>query len=464
MKNFSFAFFANIVTLFISLVMQLFLPKILGVEEFSYWQLYLFYGTYIMYSSLGWCDGLYLKYGGKEYDSLHPSTIAGQFWYLAIYQTIFATAGSCILILFVHNIDKQFVIILSFASTAINILRFMLQYILQSTNRIKEYSVIVITERLLFLAFIILTWILKADNYKVLVYSEICSRTIGLLVGLYYCKKVVLAKLPPLHTVVKETKDLIRGGYKLLCANLTSQLIIGVVRFAIEHRWGTVTFGKVSLTLSMSNMVITCISAVGVVLFPTLRRTAAEKLPSLYILMRSTIVVPSLGILIFYMPMKLILSLWLPQYADSLKYLAILLPMCVFEGRTQLLINTYLNTLRKEKIILTTNIITVILSAVTTYVSVYVIGNMDLAVASIILMLMIKCFLAEHSLSKLLHISVLKDFLSEVILTIIFIVSGWIVGGITGMMIYFVSYIIYLVINKNNIKYTLAQAKVLIGR
>ena len=455
---------ANIVTLFISLVMQLFLPKILGVRQFSYWQLYLFYGTYIMYSSLGWCDGLYLKYGGKDYDSLDSHTIAGQFWYLLVYQTIFATVFSCVFMWFNPSIDRRFVILLSFISTAINIMRFMLQYILQSTNRIKEYSIIVIVERLLFLVAIILTWIINTNDYKLLVFSEVFTRLVGVFVGLYYCKRVIFAKIPAPKEVLKETKDLIKGGYKLLVANLTSQLIIGIVRFAIDNHWGTETFGKVSLTLSMSNMLITCISAVGVVLFPTLRRTSKEKLPRLYKIMRNAIVIPSLGILVFYMPMKLILSWWLPQYAESLKYLAILLPMCIFEGRTQLIINTYLNTLRKEIVILTSNIITVVVSFISTGLCVYVFGNLDAAVASIIFMLMFKCFLAEIRLSKILDIDILADYVIEVMMTLIFIVSSWIVGGIIGMLIYIGIYILYLLVKKNVIKETIYSAKEIIGR
>jgi len=463
-KNFSFAFLANVVTLFITLVMQLFLPKILGVKEFSYWQLYLFYGTYIMYSSLGWCDGLYLKYGGKEYKDLDRHMISAQFWWLVIYQTVFSVVMSAVFLLFVDNVDKRFVIVLSFASTAVNIMRYMLQYILQSTNRIKEYSIIVITERLLFLLFIILTWVIKADDYKVLVYSEVCTRSVALIVGLLYCKRVVFASFPKASEIVAETKDLIRGGYKLLCANLTSQLIIGIVRFAIEEKWGTVVFGKVSLTLSMSNMLITCISAVGVALFPTLRRTDKNKLPELYKTMRGIVVYPALGILMFYMPMKIILSLWLPEYAESLKYLAILLPMCVFEGRTQLLINTYLNTLRKERIILSSNIITMCLSFIVTGVSVYVLEKIDVAVASIIFMLIIKCFIAEGRLTKILGINVMADFAGEVILTIIFIVSGWIVGGIPGMLIYIASYGAYIFIKRKDIKNVVGAVKVLMKR
>lgn len=461
-KNFSFAFIANITTLFITLVMQLFLPKILGVKEFSYWQLYLFYGTYIMYSSLGWCDGLYLKYGGKEYDKLNPRMIASQFWYLAIYEALFSVIVSSLLMIFVHGIDKRFVIILSFVSTAINIMRYMLQYILEATNRIREYSTIIILERILFLLVIVLCWLGKIDDYKFLIYGEVISRIIATLIGIFHCHGVIFARFLSPKNVLPEALDLIKGGYKLLCANFTSQLVIGVVRFAIEQKWGTIEFGKVSLTLSMSNMLITCISAIGIVLFPTLRRTNSQRLPQIYMIMRNMIAIPSLAILIFYMPIKSILTLWLPQYAESLKYLAILLPMCVFEGRTQLLINTYLKTLRKENLILYANMITVLLSLGVTGVSVYVLENMDIAVASIIFMLIFKCLIAEFLLSKLLNIEIKKDFAMEIILTVIFIISSWVISGFFGLLLYTATYALYLFLKRNAIKETIASAKEII--
>ncbi|MBQ4067982.1 MAG: hypothetical protein IJC76_01900 [Lachnospiraceae bacterium] len=458
-KNFSYAFMANVITMLISVIMTLFLPKILGVEEFSYWQLYLFYGTYIMYSSLGWCDGLYLKYGGKEYDKLNPKMISSQFWYLAIYETLFSIIFAGALILFIDGIDKRFVIIISFISTTINILRYMLQYILEATNRIREYSTIIITERLLFVTGVGICWIAHIDDYRFLIYSEVVARTIAAIVGMLYCRRVIFSKMLPCQETLTEAKDLIKGGYKLLCANLTSQLVIGIVRFAIEDKWGTIQFGKVSLTLSMSNMLITCISAIGIVLFPTLRRTSEEKLPQIYMVIRTFIGVPSLAILMFYMPMKLLLSMWLPQYAESLKYLAILLPMCVFEGRTQLLINTYLKTLRKENLILTVNILTVFISLVTTGISVYVFENMDVAVAAIIVMMIFKCFVAELLISKLINISIYKDTLLEILLTAIFIIGSWIIGGYPGLVLYIVAFGIYLIIKWKNIKYTIKSAK-----
>ena len=93
---------------------------------------------------------------------------------------------------------------------------------------------------------------------------------------------VVFVKLASPKEIAEEAKELVGCGFKLLFASLASQLIIGIVRFAVEQEWGTVVFGKISLTLSMSNMLITCISAVSVVLFPVLKKMDYKRLSEVY--------------------------------------------------------------------------------------------------------------------------------------------------------------------------------------
>lgn len=105
------------------------------------------------------------------------------------------------------------------------------------------------------------------------------------------------------------------------------------------------------------------INSVGIVMFPILRRISTEKLELLYGSIRNVLMVPLLFLLIFYYPMKIILS-WLPQYAESLEYMALLFPMIIFESKTALLINTYLKTLRQEKKMLFINILTVAMSGI----------------------------------------------------------------------------------------------------
>ena len=69
-RNLYYTVGANFITLAISVLLNLFVPKLLGVREYSYWQLYVFYSSYVGFLHLGWIDGIYLKIGGEEYENL----------------------------------------------------------------------------------------------------------------------------------------------------------------------------------------------------------------------------------------------------------------------------------------------------------------------------------------------------------------------------------------------------------
>ena len=84
---------------------------------------------------------------------------------------------------------------------------------------------------------------------------------------------------------------------------------------------------------------------------------------------------------------------------------------------------------------------------------------MDIAVASIIVMMVFKCFVAEIFISKLINIHIYKDTIMEILLTATFIVGSWVIGGFMGLLIYIVAFIIYLLINKKEIIHTVKSAK-----
>ena len=75
-KNFSYSLTSNLISLIISTLVVLVIPRIIGVEDYGFWQLYLFYSSYIGFLHFGWNDGIYLRYGGEEYDDLDK---AGKF-------------------------------------------------------------------------------------------------------------------------------------------------------------------------------------------------------------------------------------------------------------------------------------------------------------------------------------------------------------------------------------------------
>lgn len=455
LKNISYTLFSNLIAFAVSAIVTFIVPKRLGVESYGYFQLYLFYSSYTGFLHFGWADGLFLRYGGAYYDELNKPLMKGQF---VLYFIMVSLLGLMIcLISFFVNIgsEKANVLLVTGFVICIHLPRTLLQYILQSTNRLKEYAFLVTSERVIYICAIILYLLSGSDSYMDMMFSDAIGKFAALAYAMYQCRDILSAKACGLHEIACEAKENIKVGIKLMFANIASFLIIGIVRMSIEHQWDVATFGKISLTMSVSNLLMVFIRAVSLVMFPVLRRTNSDQLSEIYLVLRNAIMVLLLGMLILYCPAKEVLGIWLPQYADSLKYMALLFPMCVFESKMSMLIETYMKTLRQEKHLLIINLLTVLVSAVLSILCVFVLRNLTLAVLSIVVLIAFRCITAELIMAKSLNVSVKKDIVMELILACAFILSSWLVGNDWGVLIYLLAYLVYVMIKWPEINHIL---------
>lgn len=438
------------------------IPKLIGVEEYGYWQLYIFYSSYVGFLHFGWNDGIYLRLGGEEYEKLDRPLFHSQFIQLLVSQLLIAGLIGAISLTFADDANRAFILQMVALTMVISNTRFMLLFILQATNRIKEYARITIVDRILYIAFIVVLLLAGARSFRVMILADIVAKFATLIWATYLCKEIVWQKLSSFRPSLKETAININVGIKLMFANIASMLIIGIVRFAIERVWDVATFGKISLTLSLSNMMMIFINAVGIIMFPILRRTKSDKLPGIYITMRDFLMTILLGILIVYYPLRYVMSMWLPQYADSLAYMAVVFPMFIYEGKMALLINTYMKTLRKEKTMLAINLVSMLLSLLLTVLATVVWRSLDLAIVNIVIVLAVRSLLAEVYLARELNIRVVKDIALEILLTAVFILSGWFIDSWLTMLVYGLAYIVYLVVKRKDIATTIRSVQVML--
>lgn len=451
-KNFSYTLSSNLLSLVISTLVVLIIPKLIGVEEYGYWQLYIFYTSYIGFLHFGWNDGIYLRYGGNEYDSLDKKMFFSQYYMLFTTQLLIGVLISIYALLFVQGENRVFIIQMTSIALVIVNSRYMLLFLLQATNRIRIYAKITMLDRILYVGLIILLLAFGIRNFKLMIIADLLGKGVSLLVAMYACKDIVFRNISQFTFTIKEAYLNLSVGIKLMLSNIAGKFIVGFVKLGIERSWDIATFGKVSLTLSISNLVMLFINAVGVIMYPILRRTNESKLPNIYMTMRDVLMIILLGVLIIYYPLKSILSGWLPEYAESLNYMAILFPIVIYEGKMSLLINTYLKTLRKEKTILFINVITVSMSALFTLVTTVLLRNLDFAIISIVILLALRSVISEMILSKTINISVLKDILIELGMTSIFIFTAWKLDSFITVLVYGLFYGVYLFVKRTDIK------------
>lgn len=458
-KNIYYSFSANLLSLLISLMTFLVVPKIISVTDYGAWQLYNFYLGFVGFFHFGWLDGIYLRYAGNTYEELDKRLLAGQYYALALLELIIGLSSFCFAINFAATeYAKNSLLIVSIVGIFV-ILTTFTNFILQITNRIKEYAKLISYESFLFFTLAMLYVFLGFENYLGLLLISLFTRFLSFLFSVYLMKEIVFSKIGGFSAIFKEAAININVGSKLMLANVASLLLLGIIRYGISQEWDIATFGKVSLTLSISNFLLVFITSASVVMFPLIKKLNQEQLPSIYLFLRNGLSLILFGFLIFYYPLKTILSLWLPQYAESLKYMAVLFPVCLFESKISFLVNTYLKSLRQEKLMLKINWLAVCFSLLLTFVGVYCLHDLELAIFSIVIVFAFRCILAEYCIGKLLNLNLYRDILLELCLVAVFISVSWFIDSWLCMALYFAGYIAYLWIKQNDLRDSIKMIK-----
>ncbi|EMF0141498.1 hypothetical protein OSF81_001635 [Enterococcus hirae] len=451
LRNISYALSANLVVLFISVILNLFVPKYVGVQQYSMWQLYLFYSNYTGFFPLGWIDGISLKYAGEEYDDIKKTSLGAQYWILFLTEFVSVIILLICTNIFVNSGIYRSVYIYSILSIIILVSRGFILIILQSANRIREYAALSRNDRFIYIFLLVISFFFNAKSFHILIGLDLLSKFIILLWGMYIIRDLLFKNIHLNNKIFGEIFENIRVGSSLMFSNIASMLISGIPRWFVERKWDVETFGKLSLTLNISNLFMVFMNAIGIVLFPILRRANQNKLSQIYRNIRSVFVPFTYCLLIFFFPIKFILEIWLPEYSESMSYMGILFPMIVYEGRVSLLINTFLKTIRKEKSILYINLLTLVVSVTASILSINVVGNLSLSVFCIMFTIFFRGFFLELLLFRELDISMNKIILIETLLTFIFVLCNSLLSEGASLLCYVVFLLMYLFYSRKNI-------------
>lgn len=455
---------SNFVKIVVTGILTIIIPKFFSVESYGYWQLYIFYTSYVGFFHLGWCDGIYLKEGGKNFNDLNFSSYKNQFFSLVFFQICI-----CILIVISSNLltdinHEKLVILIGVCFNAIIVTPCtMLNYLMQATDKIKEFSYSTILGRVTYFSLVCLGLFFHID-FEWIIIADLIGWSITLIYSCFMCKKIFMIKAEQLSTTILEILNNINIGIKLMIANIASTLIIGIVRMAIEANWGIEVFGKISLSINFCNLALIFINSVSIVLYPILKRIGNNDLNNIYQIL-DNIFLPFLFIsLTLFFPIKIFISVWLPQYESSLVYMAILFPICIYESKISLLIYTFFKVLRKEKIIMLVNLGILSLSFIGTYLFVYILHELTLTIYLILFLLFLRCVIFEILINKYIQVSVHSSIFSEFFVTAIFLTVTLNLDILFGFLLYLALIVVYFIFNSKKIFFSLKNLKFYMNR
>lgn len=458
--NLLYAFAAQGISLVLSILMSLLVPKTLvDPAIFGYWQLFLFYSSYVGFFHFGLIDGIYLRFGGTEYRDLDFSMLGSQFWTCVISQTFIAAVIAIIGISYVEDPSRRFVLFATAVSLIVINAAQYLGIVFQMANLTKLYSISVIIDKSFFLGAVVVLLLFRGKHFEPFIICYLITRLISLVYCIIKGRNIVFAKLQRFRYVISEMVLNISVGVHLMFSNIAGMLIIGMGRLVVERTWGVSAFGKVSFSITLTNFFLLFIGQVGMVLFPALRQVSEVHLKNIYQHGRVGMGVLLAAVFLAYLPIQFLLGKWLPQYAESLRYLALMLPMCTFDGKMQMLCNTYMKVLRKERILLAINLGTFIFSAILSLFSGYILHSIYAIIVSMVVSIALRNVVTEIYLSQLLQVKVFKNILTESSLALIFVLCTWFLGSLQSFMIYSVAYAVYLILIRNDISGLIQFAK-----
>lgn len=400
LSNAGVAIIAQGVTTVLSVVISLLVPKVLGVEQFGYWQLFILYMIYTPLATFGVNDGLYLLNGGRHRDELDKRSIGSQFFLLTAVQLILVVLAVILVPLANFGVSRTFVIVAAAIYMPIYCGKGFIGYLFQAINETKLFSVASVIGNVLFLVPLAVLLVMRVSTFQ----WYVVFYCLGGLGALMYCFwkgwDLVWIRPLPLKAAWTDMVGSARVGVKLLFANLAALLIMGVMRFVIDGAWDITTFGEVSFSLTLANFFLVFVNQVSMVLFPELRRAGRDELVGVFARGRDMLEVILPLVYVGYFPVRWLMGLWLPQYAASLVLFALFLPVCLFDGKMSLIGGTFLKVLRKEAALLRLNVLAVVVSTGGALFGGFVLHSIHVVILSAVMAIIVRSALAEWLVAK----------------------------------------------------------------
>ena len=134
-KNIARVFSTNLIKMCVTFITAFIVPMVLDVDSYGYLKLYQFYVSYIGLTHLGFCDGIYLEYGGKDTKIIDAQRISLQGSSLLIYETILA-----VIVIVCGAFVRDFIIVCCGITMLPQIMYTFYNYVFQAVGDFKRYT------------------------------------------------------------------------------------------------------------------------------------------------------------------------------------------------------------------------------------------------------------------------------------------------------------------------------------
>jgi O-antigen/teichoic acid export membrane protein len=449
-ENLALALGAQLIVLGTGIVKSLLLPHVMSVESFAYWQQYVLYSGFVGIFALGFNDGVYLLYGGSSYDDLPFKKLRTAFRFYCGMLLLFA--GAIALYALAQDAGRGFGFFFVALDTFILCVSGLMTYVLQITDQFKWYALCTVIDKFVFLGAAATMSLLGVADHRMYVVADFISKIVSFFIFVWRCRRLVFGSAAGVKEGWQEFSGDIKIGINLMFANFAGMLVANLGRFIVEWFGGLDGYAYYSFGTSVTNLVLTLVTAVSSVLYPALKRLPDDAYGSYYERIDRVVFWLACAGLAVYFPAYLGVEAFYAKYTPMLAYLNLLFVAAVYQSKMSVLVNTFYNALRKEHRLLIVNLQSVVCFCIIAFISYSFTRDIWWIAASTAIVGAGRCLLSEIELRRELGIEGAMGMIAPLALALSFFFATQFCAFSVSAVAYVVSAAVlagfYMVINE----------------
>lgn len=396
---------SNLFTILSGVLVGFLIPKMMGQSDYGYYKIFTLYLGYVGLFHFGFCDGIYLLFGGKRYDELDKRKFRCYSRFLLFFQCAISFVITAIALCFVRY-DYGFIFLfISLSLLSSNIITYY-QFISQITGRFRELSLVNLVKSFLTVVAIAVLYglyyagVLSFLKYQIYV---VITSFILVLIALWYVfayREITFGEAESFKNEKKMLSRFFIVGIPLMLSNFVSNMILQLDRQFVSLLYDTADYAVYAFAYNMLGLVTVAISAIATVLYPTLKRYDENRLKTHYSPLISLLSVITGFCLIVYFPLILFVRSFLPAYTDSLLIFRIILPGIMVSTNVSVVIFNYYNALGKSNRFFFISIGILVLSVVANFIAWFVFRNYYAISSASVIVLFIWYAIADFCLIR----------------------------------------------------------------
>lgn len=433
-KNLVGVIFSRLVSLASSMAVGLLLPKILSVEDYGYLKIFTLYSAYTALLHFGFADGILLKIAGKDYNELDFQVMRTYTRFFSVFECIITGLMLLVGTLFLRGEHLFILVMLALDMLFVNITTYY-QFVSQGTQRFAEYSqksIIVAIAKLIFIGVLFVVFLERKSTVSYRTYLiGLCSLDFLMLIWyVWIYRDITFGKSTGIKEVKNAIINIFKTGIILTIAYQVSHLILALDRQFVSVLYSTEKYAIYSFAYNIVTMISTVISSISVVLLPMLKKAGTKYAVENY--KKSLIIVSVLlGFsLLAYFPVQIFIGWFLPEYTQSISYIAIVLPSILFSSGISVVMFTIDKVIDTIDVFFKNSLIILVLGAISNLLAYKFFGTMfSISCASLLIMAVWYLLESNHIRVKS-GVSAYKEFIYIVLLISAFLAVAFCIESI----------------------------------